>query len=226
MALFPVGVSSFGALRGVTQYVTSAAVALQVRSLIVESRAVFAGGAVLSVNEGVRSRPDQASKLAAWQAYRAGGPWAPLAASPLYTSTHDEAKGSALDFGVTMPDGSNRAMTMSEQSWVVQQGALRGIRWTGRDFRPTPESWHFNGGFPASLPPLPADVLDAGAAPPAPEEDEMHIISCPKGQLLVDNGQPIALGSPDEVKALLRAGIKVVDVPASLFDRYNARAWR
>ena len=175
MALYAVGVSSFGQLRGRTQFVTDAMVAAQVRSLITESHSVFAGGAVLSVNEGVRSKPDQASKLADWNAYQRGGPWAPLAASPLYTSTHDESRGSALDFGVTMPDGTNRALTMSEHSWVVTRGRQRGIRWTGRDFRPTPETWHFNGGYDAELPPL-TDTASGGATPfPTPsEEDDMN----------------------------------------------------
>lgn len=162
MALHPVGVSSFGELRGRTQYVTNATTAAQVRSLIAESAGVFAGGAVLSVNEGVRSKDDQAAKLAAWQRYQRGGPWAPLAASPLFTSTHDESHGSAIDFGVTLPDGRNRAMTMSEQDWVVKRGRQRGIRWTGAGFRPTPESWHFNGGYDAEVPPLAGPASSGG----------------------------------------------------------------
>ena len=110
--MFAVGKSSYGALRGITQYVLTLPVALQVRSLIEESRAVFAGGAVLSVNEGIRSRPRQSMLRRAYEASFRGGPWAPLAAA-LFTSTHDPSRGSALDFGVTMPDGRNRAMTMS-----------------------------------------------------------------------------------------------------------------
>ena len=166
MALYPVGISSYGEHRGKMQHVTSANDAAQVRALIAESRGVFANGAVLSMNEGVRSRTDQAAKLAAWRRYQNGGPWAPLAASPLYTSTHDEAKGSALDFGVTNADGSNRALTMSEHAWVVSRGALRGIRWTGQSFRPTPESWHFNAGYPVTLP-------ASSGATPFPEEDDL-----------------------------------------------------
>ncbi|MBF4578968.1 hypothetical protein [Frigoribacterium sp. VKM Ac-2530] len=186
MALYPVGVSSYGEHHGRTQYVTSATTAAQVRSLIAESAGVFAGGAVLSVNEGVRSRDDQAAKLAAWQRYQRGGPWAPLAASPLFTSTHDESRGSALDFGVTMADGRNRAMTMSEQSWVVKRGQQRGIRWTGADFRPTPESWHFNGGYDAEVPPLAGPASSGGAVvipgglPPAtslPKEPDMIVFA-------------------------------------------------
>jgi hypothetical protein len=167
MALYSVGRSSFGELRGVEQFVTDRNVAAQVNSLIAESRDVFAGGAVLSVNEAVRSRRSQEVKRAAWNAYQRGGPWAPLAAV-LYTSTHDESKGSALDFGVTNANGSNRALTMSEHSWLVTRGAQRGIRWTGKDFRPTPESWHFNGGYPATI------TASSGATPfPVSEEDDM-----------------------------------------------------
>lgn len=176
MGLFAVGVSSFGQLRGRTQFVTDATVAAQVRSLISESVDAFAGGAVLSVNEAVRSRLDQKEKRQAWDAYQRGGPWAPLAAI-LYTSTHDESRGSAIDFGVTMPDGSNRAMTMSEHSWLVARGRQRGIRWTGREFRPTPESWHFNGGYDAELPPL--TTVASGGVTPFPttsEEDDMNTI--------------------------------------------------
>jgi hypothetical protein len=155
-ALFAVGKSSYGELAGITQYVTNAEVAAQVNSLIEESRGVFAGGAFLSVNEGNRSKARQRYLRSKWEAYRAGGPWAALAAA-LYFSTHDESRGNALDFGVTNRDGSNRALTMSEHAWLVARGKLRGIVWTGGDptFMSPPESWHFNG-YPqrATIPPL------------------------------------------------------------------------
>lgn len=142
MALFAVGRSSYGELAGVEQFVTSKAVADQVNSLIAESQGVFSDGAVLSVNEGNRSRPRQRSKRAAYEAFKAGrGPWAPLAAV-LYTSTHDESRGNGLDFGVTTRDGRNRALTVGEHAWLVARGRLRGVIWTGVDFG---ESWHFNG---------------------------------------------------------------------------------
>lgn len=159
--LHPVGPSSYGALRGITQYVTDSDVAAQVNSLIYESAGAFADGGVLSVNEGVRPRRDQEIKRAAWEAFVRGGPWAPLAAA-LYTSTHDESKGSGLDFGITLPDGSNRALESDPEAhaWVVSRGRQRGIRHTGADFRPTPESWHFNGGYPATIPPIDPEEFD------------------------------------------------------------------
>lgn len=145
MPLHPVGPSSYGSLRGTTQYVTDAATAAQVNALIEESKTEPAfGDAVLSVNEGNRSRPRQRQLRTAYEAYRAGrGPWAALAAI-LYTSTHDESRGNGIDFGVTYPDGSNRALTAAQHSWLVNRGRLRGLIWTGREFE-TPESWHFNG---------------------------------------------------------------------------------
>lgn len=161
MTQYAVGPSSYGAQRGVIQYVTDSVVAAQVNSLIYESQSVFAGGAILSVNEGVRSRERQALLRRKYEEYRAGGPWAALAAA-LYTSTHDESRGSALDFGVTNRDGSNRALTVSEHSWLVTRGAQRGIRWTGGDpsFMSPPESWHFNGGYAASIPPIDPEEYD------------------------------------------------------------------
>ena len=233
MALYPVGVSSFGELRGRTQYVTSSTVAAQVRSLIAESAGAFTGGAVLSVNEGVRSKPDQEAKLAAWQRYVRGGPWAPLAASPLYTSTHDESRGSALDFGVTMPDGRNRAMTMSEQSWVVKRGRQRGIRWTGADFRPTPEPWHFNGGYPAELAPLASPASSGGAviipdtqAPAAlPETDlDMIVYGHEHGtQAAASPGRWEVLTPATAPAAILESGRPVVPVLAKDWDALRDR---
>jgi hypothetical protein len=226
MALYLVGISSFGALRGVPQYVTDEQVAAQVRCLIAESREVFAGGAILSVNEGVRSRPDQMQKLAEWHAYLRGGPWAPLAASPLYTSPHDLAKGCALDFGVTMPDGTNRAPTMSEHSWLVARGAQRGIFWTGRDFRPTPEEWHFNGDATrATLPP----TINT---PTPSKEDDMSTVLYLKSH----DGKRGVFGAGfnqvfkdrDEEALTIEAlslfesiTLEVKELPRKLFDRIN-----
>jgi len=172
MALYPVGPSSYGELAGLTQHVTNAEVAEQVNTLIEESRAVFANGAFLSVNEGNRSRLRQAYLRRKWRAYRAGGPWAALAAA-LFFSTHDESRGNALDFGVTNADGSNRSLTMSEHAWLVARGRERGIVWTGGDpsFMSPSELWHFNG-YPerATIPPLKPEPE------PSKEDDDMITI--------------------------------------------------
>jgi hypothetical protein len=175
MTLYPVGPSSYGELAGLTQYVTNAEVAEQVNTLIEESRAVFANGAFLSVNEGNRSRLRQAYLRRKWEAYRAGGPWAALAAA-LYFSTHDQSRGNALDFGVTNADGSNRSLTMSEHAWLVARGRDRGIVWTGGDptFMSPSELWHFNG-YPerATISPTP---VAPEPDPTTSEEDDMPIL--------------------------------------------------
>jgi hypothetical protein len=174
---FSVGRSSYGDLRGVEQFVSTANIAAQVASLALEFDTQFPGarerGDRLTVNEGIRSRPRQKMLRDAWEHYqRAGYPWAALAAA-LYFSTHDESRGSALDFGITQADGTNRAMTRAEAEWVHVHGAARGVRWTGQFFNPQ-EQWHHNGGYPATLPPIPGAPLPGTvAAPPVEEEDDM-----------------------------------------------------
>lgn len=98
-------------------------------------------------------------------------------------------------------------------------------------FRPTVqgEPWHFEWRLEWVSPDLDLATVNADPEIPTvdPEEDIMHIISSStRGQMLIDNGQPIALGTAEEVQALMRANVRVVEVPASLFDRYAARAWR
>lgn len=174
---FSVGRSSYGDLRGAEQFVSTADIAAQVASLCLEFDTQFPGarerGDRLTVNEAIRTRPRQKMLREAWEHYqRFGTPWAALAAA-LYFSTHDESRGSALDFGITQADGSNRAMTPAEAAWVHAHGVPRGIRWTGQFFNPQ-EQWHHNGGYAASLPPIPgAPLPGAVAAPPVEEEDDM-----------------------------------------------------
>lgn len=158
---FSVGVSSFGDLRGVEQFVASEDVAAQVRSLCHEfNTQVAKNGDRLTVNEGIRSRERQQALYEAWKTYQKyGRPYASLAANP-YTSTHDHTRGSALDFGITRADGTNRALTQAEFDWLHTNGVRRGIRWTGANFRPV-EQWHHNGGYTATAPPIPdAPIID------------------------------------------------------------------
>ena len=154
---YSVGRSSYGDLRGVEQFVSTPVVAEQVSSLAYEFDTQFPGarerGDRLTVNEGIRSRQRMESLRAAWERYRRyGSPYAALAAA-LYYSTHRAEIGSALDFGITRKDGTNRAMTGAEAAWVHEHGVRRGIVWTGRNFNPQ-ESWHHNGGYTYSLPPI------------------------------------------------------------------------
>jgi hypothetical protein len=152
-----VGRSSYGDLAGVEQFVSRQDVAAQVASLAFEFDSQLPGaherGDRLTVNEGIRSRRRMELLRAAWEKYlRDGTPFAALAAA-LYFSTHREEIGTALDFGITQEDGTNRAMTPAEAAWVHEHGVRRGIVWTGRTFKPQ-ESWHHNGGYPASIPPI------------------------------------------------------------------------
>jgi hypothetical protein len=47
-----------------------------------------------------------------------------------------------------------------------------------------------------------------------------------RGQLMMEGSQPVALGSKEEVEAHLRAGVPVVEVAPSYWDRLNTRAWK
>jgi hypothetical protein len=139
------------------QVVATAFIALQVASLCYEFDTLFPGarsrGDRLTVNEGIRSRPRQRALRMAWELYKAGmGPWAALAAA-LYYSTHDETRGSAIDFGITMANGQNRALTVAEAAWVDANGPRRGILPTGMSFNPQ-ERWHKNAGYAWSVAPI------------------------------------------------------------------------
>ena len=180
---FSVGRSSYGDLRGIEQYVMSARIALQVLSVIVDFNAwQKQRGAVgsLSVNEGMRSR--------ARQTYL----WvhrfilAIVVALP-FTSRHDEVlHGNAIDFGITMPDGSNRALTSVEFAKLHALVEARGGTWTGSNFG---EPWHHEmATVLEQLPPYPnaQQIVNGGPVTPpkttttAPsreeDEDDMKIV--------------------------------------------------
>lgn len=162
---FSVGPSSFDDLAGVEQFVSTAIVADQTSSLCYEFDTTFPGalerGDRLTVNEAIRSKQRQWDLRQAWNTYlRFGAPPASLAAfctwgpPEQWTSTHREEIGTALDFGITQRDGTNRAMTADEAAWVHEHGVRRGIVWTGRTFNPQ-ESWHHNGGYRYTVAPIP-----------------------------------------------------------------------
>lgn len=172
--MYSVGKSSYPDLKGVTQYVATAEIAAQVASLCYEfDTQVANGNDRLTVNEGIRSRARQDYLYGLYLSGRGA-----LAAYP-YTSTHDHTRGSALDFGITMPNGQNRALTTAEFAWLHARAPLRGIRWTGANFSRV-EPWHHNGGYPATLPPikgvnLPGEPIKAAAPDPetvSPQPDD------------------------------------------------------
>lgn len=136
VAKYPVGKSSYGDLRGITQYVSSARMALQVLSVIIDFNAYLRSkgrSGSLSVNEGMRSR---ARQTWLWVHRFILGV---VVAMP-FTSRHDEVlRGNAIDFGITMPDGSNRALSPDEFARLHEIVQGRGGTWTGVNFG---EPWH------------------------------------------------------------------------------------
>jgi hypothetical protein len=139
MAWFSVGPSSYPDLKGQEQFTNSERIALQFLSMKVDFDALpssLKSGARLSVNEARRTK--QRCEYLWANRFVLG-----IVVAPLYTSRHYEAThGNALDIGVTMPDGTNRALTDAEFAWMHQQAELRGFTWTGRNFG---EPWHIEG---------------------------------------------------------------------------------
>lgn len=195
MAQFSIGPSSYGDLKGVTQYVNTQRIADQFNSMARDfDNNVAKNGDRLSANEGMRSRPRQS--LLYTNYLRTGYP---VAAVP-FTSRHDEVThGNAIDVGVTRADGSNRALTDAEFAWMHAEAEKRGFTWTGRYFG---EPWHIEGATRAEqkLPypnPRPANTPipeqpDPGPAPaPAPvipvvpKEDDMFRIKSDSGNYYV-----------------------------------------
>lgn len=176
---YSVGPSSYGDLRKVEQFVSTARIALQVLSVIADFNAwQKARGAVgsLSVNEGMRSR--------ARQTYL----WlnrfilAIVVALP-FTSRHDEVlHGNAIDFGITMPDGSNRALTATEFSKLHELVEARGGTWTGRNFG---EPWHHEMATRTEmLAPYP-HVTPSNTTPPASAAEIAHRLTT--GESMTEN---------------------------------------
>lgn len=136
VAKFSIGPSSYDDLRGVEQFVMSERIALQLLSIKVDfdqMKANEGSGDRLSWNEAMRSRPRQTYL---WNNRKALG----VAVAEPFTSRHDEVQhGNAVDVGVTMADGRNRALNAGEFDWLHAQVARRGGTWTGVNFA---EPWH------------------------------------------------------------------------------------
>lgn len=166
VARFSVGPSSYGDLRGVEQFVASERMALQILSVKVDFdqwKADQGSGDRLTINEGMRSRARQDLLYAE---YRQSG--YPVAAVP-YTSRHDEVRnGNAIDVGVTMANGQNRALTADEFAKVHGWFEQRGGTWTGVNFG---EPWHHEMATRSEqLPPYPnaRELVAAGPNRPKP----------------------------------------------------------
>ncbi len=184
-SIFSVGPSSYGDRRGIEQFVTSARVALQVLTIIVEFNVYLRQKnrtGSLSVNEAKRTRPRQSYLWA--NRFVLGV----VVAAP-FTSPHDEVNhGNAIDFGITEADGSNRALSPDEFTVLHNLVAAHGGTWTGVNFG---EPWHhematvtehelpffdarerLTGAVPTA--PKPDPIPEPAPAPdPVPEEDDM-----------------------------------------------------
>lgn len=179
---YPIGVSSYddgtpSSPHGKTQTVISDYLAQQLRSAAVEfDRDVLnENGEHLTPNEGIREL-DRQEDLYDLYLHHGGA----LAAYP-GTSTHGPQIGTAVDFGITRKDGSNRALTTAEFAALYAILARRGIQHTGATFR-IPEAWHCNGIYTAELPPITNAPLMGTIPEPEPEphpdddkDDDMKI---------------------------------------------------
>lgn len=202
---FSVGLSSYGDLKGVEQFVATQDIADQVSSLCYEfDTQVARNGDRLTVNEGIRSIERQILLYnqylhhgGALAAYVYPGP------PPKGTSTHDPSRGSALDFGITDKNGNNRALTDAEFSWLHANCGRRGIRWTGAAFSRV-EPWHHNGGYAATLPPI-TNVRRPGTPIPATPAKDAGTMSEETMSFIVQHdskGRGTLLVGPKGVKNL------------------------
>jgi hypothetical protein len=181
VAWYSIGPSSYPDLFGQTQYVNSKRIADQFLSMKrdFDAMKIAAGsGDRLSPNEGRRTK---ARCELLWANYvRTGYP----VAATLYTSRHYEGThGNAIDVGVTMANGKNRALTATEFAWMHTQAEKRGFTWTGVNFG---EPWHIEGATrPEVYPPYPDIIAGAPAtptpigpkpAPVIPEDDTVYAI--------------------------------------------------
>lgn len=181
-----VGVSKYGApgdgaVFGVAQLMANP----QANQILELKRRFFiAFGYELEANEAIRSRPRQSLLYSRYEAYLHGGPYAALAAYP-YTSTHDATRSGAVDFGAR----GGQALSTTEHQWLVDNGPVLGVFWTGRDFS-TPEWWHFDVDLTRAEQIAPDDITLTDTFGGTPEEDDMT-------QIDKDNAKLGAIGFLD-----------------------------
>jgi hypothetical protein len=146
--MFSIGPSSYPDLFGVDQLTSTERIALQFLSMKIDfdqMKADEGSGDRLSPNEGHRSK-ERCYYL--WNNRAALG----IVVAPPLTSRH-YVNANAIDVGVTMANGRNRALTPAEFDWMHTHAEQRGFTWTGRNFG---EAWHIEGGTrPEVFPPYP-----------------------------------------------------------------------
>lgn len=222
---YPIGVSSYHdgtrtTPRGRMQTVTDAYLAQQLKSAAVEfdRDVLHSNGEHLTPNEGVRELDRQQELYDLHQKDPAH--WA-LAAVPGY-STHGPQIGTAVDFGITRKDGTNRALTGDEFQQLYVILGRRGVVHTGAYFR-IPEAWHCNGIYaatraPITNPPLMGETADnVPGVKPVPQEADMKVIQA--------GSYKVAIGARNtwKISDLTVAGQKFKgDRVAALLERVEA----
>ncbi|WIE54236.1 hypothetical protein [Curtobacterium sp. MCBD17_003] len=205
-----VGTSEYEELAGIPQYMEQSA-GLQLIGLL--NLFLAQHGYRLTVNEAIRSRDRQKMLRDAYEHYLTyGSPWAALAAA-LYYSTHDPANGAgAADLGG--PGG--RALTAAEHAWLVANGPLYGVIWTGRTFS-TSEWWHFNAyrsrasvlvpvGTTPTPTATPAATVKPAAAPIDGDDMKLILISTPTPDSVIKGGTYNWIWNPNPAER--QGGIK------------------
>lgn len=169
--MFSIGPSSYPDLFGVDQLTATERIALQFLSMKVDFdqwKADQGSGDRLSANEGFR--PASRCRYLWANRFVLG-----IVVAPPLTSRH-YVSANAIDVGVTMASGQNRALTPDEFAWMHEQCERRGFTWP--DWAKTaPEPWHIEGGTrPEVVPPYPnareivanGPTLPGQATPPPP----------------------------------------------------------
>jgi hypothetical protein len=195
---------------------------LQVIGLLAKRTAL--GLSRITVNEGIRSRPDQDL---CWADYQNGT--GPRAAWP-YTSIHDPSRGGAVDFG----GAGGAVLTDEEHAWLVANGPAYGVTWTGAGFG---EWWHFEAvraGARIIVPAQTTAPAGTGGTTPIdsendlPKEDTMTtLLAAPKGQGALFEGVGYVDVTSDDVRALQKNPhdvVRTVNVTNGLLDRIKLRS--
>ena len=79
---------------------------------------------------------------------------------------------------------------------------------------------YFRPSWPATPAPTPAPP--AADTTPSQREDDMYILSNGKGQGLLTGGALVTIPSPDDVRALQRAGVPAVEVSSEFYNNLRA----
>lgn len=208
--MFSIGPSSYPDLFGVDQLTSTERIALQFLSMKVDfdqMKANQGSGDRLSPNEGHRSK-DRCYYL--WNNRAALG----IVVAPPLTSRH-YVNANAIDVGVTMANGRNRALTPAEFDWMHTQAERRGFTWPDWAKR-APEPWHIEGATrPEIVPPYPnaRALVAAGPNRPKPTTPAPPVAPAPDPYLEIGE---------DDMQMVTVAGAAPLGGDIAVFDGLKA----